>query len=876
LEKAMSIPQLSNPFSTGGGGDQFEKSVGAYYLVALLAEDIPRGLRRGITKRVRFQQRYTGTILDDVVVTSEDANGQEFQLEIQIKHDLSFNRTNQLFRRVIDDCWQTFINSKERSFGPDRDKLGIAFGTQPPARIEHLQRALDWARTTTSVDDYFIKLGTSNLASKEMRYYVNDVFRSVLGDVAGYTLTDDEIFQFLRCLVILHFDLEHDGARDTTYVWNRLLDRLDGRDEAEARKLANRLFRLVVEYNKDASGFDHCTLRDKLASDFHLRESISCQQDLDRLRRHSDLVLDRIVTEIGGAVSLPRSQLLNDLWTHIEQVGSGVIVITGEPGTGKSVLMKVLVDHLRQENEVIATEFDRLRGPSLESFLEMLQIKQPLERLLSATSSGSFRCLFIDQLERVQGDEDHHRVLDDFILVIRRFNDQVLANGGHTDSCWRIVLTCRKEEFANSVRNTVLTEYAQTDSLREFEVGDLTEEEFRAVIEQFPRLNYLSNYERANFLLKRAFYLNLLAKRQNRLDEANLPEQFTETWFLKFFWEDVVCQEQFHHEREQVLLHIVKNRLVKGTPFTSITDLNSLALNSLISDQIVIREEMGVRLAHDIFEDWVGERLIASTGDQLAVLREQIAHPINLLRPIELRALYHLEVNYKAEAWLTLTSLESRDKLPPSWRDAAVGAIFKSERLAELLELAKPLLLAKDSTLLLQVLRIMRTVYTEPSAAMRTLIVGIPKSASKKEMFLASSRDPIISLWEPVLRFVLDNQYKMPLTVLPELSQVCEMWLKTFIAPVRPEVALLCYRYLSQTFDQPLDDLADWDNEEIRFYSDIGTISGQTRRTLTIALLSAADCVPDTVEAFVRHELRTTFSRCKLDLCRPTFAGAIA
>lgn len=850
----MTISQLSNPFSTGGGGDQFEKSVGAFYLVALLAEDMPRGLNRGITKHVKFQQRYNNIIVDDIVVTSETTSGREFKLALQVKHDLTFTKANDLFRRVMGDCWEAFTQNKEWNFGPTTDRLGIAFGTQPPARIEHLQRALDWARTATSADDYFTKLRIPRVASEDMRHYVDGVFRPVLNDVARRILTDEEVFGFLRCLVVMHFDLEHDGARDATYSLNRLLDLLGERDETEARKLASHLFRLVVDCAKDAAGFDYRTLKDKLGDDFRVKERASCQQDLDRLRRHTDLVLDRIITDIGGAVSLPRPQQVNDLHDRINQVGTRAVIIVGEPGTGKSALMKLVAGHLRQESEVIATEVDRLRGPSLESFLEMLQIKQPLDRLLGAISAGSLRCLFIDRLERAHEDEERRRVLEDLIRAVRRYNKQVLADGGHDGSCWRVILTCRKEECQRSVRNTMLAEYGRQHSLQIFEIEDLNEKEFQTIIAQFPRLSYLSKYERISFLLRRPFYLNLLTKRE-ALDEADLPDLLTESWFLKFFWEDIIRQGRPYHEREQVLLRIIQDRLTTGAPFTPASGLNSQALNSLVSDKIVSMEEMGVRLAHDLFEDWAGERWIASEGDRLTSLWERAVRPAKLLRAIELRALYHLEVNHKAEAWLALTSIESTNEVSPSWRDAAIGAIFKSKLLAELLDLAKPLLLAEGAALLHHVLRIMRTVYTKPSSFVRERVAGLPESA-EKDRYLSYSREPIVPLWEQVLGFVLKNQDSIPLGALPELSKVCEMWLKTIGTPLRVEVAGLCQSYLVRPFDEPLDDLVYEDDEIVRIYSDVGTISAQTRRVLTLALLSAADCVPNLVEAFVRRHLK--------------------
>src|SRR5260221_1551678 len=102
--------QRSNPFSTGGGGVTFKQQVGAYYLVSLLASDIPRGLNNGICHSVAFQRRWDGALLDDIVITSRSANGTERHLMLQAKHEITVSaaRTNDLFRQVIRDSWTAF------------------------------------------------------------------------------------------------------------------------------------------------------------------------------------------------------------------------------------------------------------------------------------------------------------------------------------------------------------------------------------------------------------------------------------------------------------------------------------------------------------------------------------------------------------------------------------------------------------------------------------------------------------------------------------------------------------------------------------------------------------------------------------------------
>ena len=141
------------------------------------------------------------------------------------------------------------------------------------------------------------------------------------------------------------------------------------------------------------------------------------------------------------------------------------------------------------------------------------------------------------------------------------------------------------------MRNTVLVECARQETLQVFELEDLTDYEFQVVLDKFPRLSCLSTYERTSFLLRRPFYLDLLTRRENPLDEADLPEQLTEAWFLRFFWKDVVCRGQPHHKREQVLLQIARYGLTNDAIFTPAAGFDSQELNSLISDQIVTVEE---------------------------------------------------------------------------------------------------------------------------------------------------------------------------------------------------------------------------------------------------------------------------------------------
>ena len=56
MDEAPQATNVASPFSTGGGGSDFERRVGAYYLAMALLRSIPRGQDAGLTREVRFQR----------------------------------------------------------------------------------------------------------------------------------------------------------------------------------------------------------------------------------------------------------------------------------------------------------------------------------------------------------------------------------------------------------------------------------------------------------------------------------------------------------------------------------------------------------------------------------------------------------------------------------------------------------------------------------------------------------------------------------------------------------------------------------------------------------------------------------------------------
>ncbi|BBH19386.1 hypothetical protein Back11_07310 [Paenibacillus baekrokdamisoli] len=244
---------LSNPFSTGNGGVKFENLVGTTYLVALLNESIPRGLELGVTTEVSFQQRFSGATVDDIIVSSED-KGVIRKLFLQVKHNLIFSDapSNTIFESVIKDAWHTFVNRFGNIFNIQFDKIGIVIGVYNANLDKDLQVILQWARSANNAGEYCTKVEKAKFSSNSKRKYLQ-IFRSQLTKAKGSIVTDEELWSFMKTLVVIHFDFDNTASSEKTNTLNSLLNLLVQRDIRVAHNLFD-ILRTAVEEKSSVAG----------------------------------------------------------------------------------------------------------------------------------------------------------------------------------------------------------------------------------------------------------------------------------------------------------------------------------------------------------------------------------------------------------------------------------------------------------------------------------------------------------------------------------------------------------------------------------------------------------------------------------------------
>lgn len=198
--------QVSNPFSTGGGGMRFETQVQASFAVMMLAAGFAPCLPCRPIKKIVLQAQWTKRKTDDLIIfTSNPDSTEERRLHVQIKHALSFTEANSTFGEVVQAMWLDFTNAE--LFTRGKDSLALVTGPLSATDIDDTRTILEWARHSATAEELLTKVNTAKFSSNGKREKLKS-FRHHVEAAAKSAVSDDDFFQFLRHFHLLGYDLD--------------------------------------------------------------------------------------------------------------------------------------------------------------------------------------------------------------------------------------------------------------------------------------------------------------------------------------------------------------------------------------------------------------------------------------------------------------------------------------------------------------------------------------------------------------------------------------------------------------------------------------------------------------------------------------------
>lgn len=230
--------QLSNSFSTGGGGSHFESHIQASFVVLMLTNGWVPCLRSNRISKILLQGKVAGYNTDDLIVFTETIDGiEDRKLLGQIKHEITISSNDKTFQEVIDSAWSDFHNSK--LFIKNLDVIGLITGPLSATDISDARTILEWSRYCQDYTDLSQRINKSKFGSRGKIFKFNAFIDCAKKANNNTQPSDKDMFDFLRHFHIMGYDLDiksgvilalihsliaQHSERDIEGIWSRIVD----------------------------------------------------------------------------------------------------------------------------------------------------------------------------------------------------------------------------------------------------------------------------------------------------------------------------------------------------------------------------------------------------------------------------------------------------------------------------------------------------------------------------------------------------------------------------------------------------------------------------------------------------------------------------
>lgn len=341
--------------------------------------------------------------------------------------------------------------------------------------------------------------------------------------------------------------------------------------------------------------------------------------------------------------NIEREKLVN---TFTEAIKKGSLLVIGDPGTGKTWLLKQAVQKVSAEDiPHFFIQVDAIDVRSVSDFKKALGLDNPIQDVLNYVSGGKRGILFIDALDAARGPVKQN-IYRQFIELIQRKCQN-----------WSIVASIRTYDAKHSLellnlfptKSPEISEEFQVENVkyRHFLVPPLSNSEITNFLSESQPLNNL--YQKANDKLKKLFYvpfnlwlLDTLISggiTSNKISDAQTVVQL-----FGLYWEYRITNKQDSDDRENILRKAAKIMVGHNSLSLWKKDLYvkgaSDTIKGLLSDQMLVavsKTEQRLAFEHNMIFDYVVSRLLIQEDPNYALsfLQQDQSRPIFLRPSIE-------------------------------------------------------------------------------------------------------------------------------------------------------------------------------------------------------------------------------------------------
>jgi hypothetical protein len=751
---AKPTKQQSNPFSTGGGGPNFETRVQAAFTVLMMTGRLAPCLPPFPITKIKLQGRYAGFNTDDFIAFSKHPKTEkEAKLLAQIKHDISITERDATFSEVIQSTWNDFC---DENFDSSTDALALITGPLSTTDINDVRPILEWARHSENEEEFFIKINTAKLSSEAKKKKL-EAFKTHLKTANdGTNVSHKELWKFLKIFHLIGYDLDTEAGGTLS-----LLHSLIAQYSNEAAPfLWARVVDAVQAVNQSAGTLTLETLPEDIRIAFSTVLSSSWLSDVSKLKDHGNYILGGIKTTVGG-IHIKQSDAFAQLLSLTE--ASSFVFVSGERGAGKSSLIREFSDFIGERAPIFCLRTEELDQAHLDNVFSAMSLRGSLRDLEAGFSLMPKKYLIIESLEKLLELEKTTAFTDLLHLLKKQQGWTVIATG--RDYAYQQITFNYLQPFGVDFVTITLDGFSN--------------DQVQNLCEQLKPLQKIADNPTLKPLLKSPFFADLAYRVLQTGTEFTSEDGEKEFRFA--VWQDVIAKEQMRAngmplKRRQAFIDIAVKRakqMVYGVPAT---EFDSDAVLKLEEDNLVRRDSKNslVSPAHDVLEDWALDQYIEDAyrrhSSNVQDFLDAIGNEPAMNRAF--RLWLHQKLRYDKNVDNFVNSVLSSLDIQRYWQDETIAAVLQGDNPEDFLRLLKDQLFLRNGELLKRFCFILRIACQMPDQTLALKIQENDERALVDALYLK----PYGQGWKAMICFLLENRDSLPEGLTPHVTAVLNDW----------------------------------------------------------------------------------------------------
>ncbi|WP_228200090.1 P-loop NTPase family protein [Acinetobacter baumannii] len=759
-EMILDLKKQSNPFSTGGGGVNFETRIQASFAIALLTQSCVPCLSQTMrAKELKFQNKYDGSNTDDFVLVASDKAGNLSKLYAQIKHEITISESlgsdakNSTFSEVMNSAWKDF---KSETFDKNNDSIALITGPISKLDIANTLPVLEWAKYSSSASDFIKKTNTKGFTS-ESKLKKLKILRTQLAYAnGGQEISDEELWEFLRIFYLVSFDLDTKHS----VVANLLCSLIQSYSNESPSLVLSKVITCVQDFNQNAGTLTIENAPEEVRELFQVKSAVNFEDDFLKLQERARYIYRGISNTIQGFHVSRDSELAKISEAFNE---SNFVFVTGVRGAGKSGIVKDFISSKGKDVPVFYLRTEDLDRSHLNDVFSSIGMNSNLSQIEGYFSLLPQKILVIESIEKVL-ELDHQDAFIDLLQFIRR---QV---------GWTIIATGRDYAFQQLSFNFLQPNEIKFSSVN---IDGFSEEQVQQVCQHIPELKPLISNDALIDIFRIPFFIDIAVRAIG--NGAQFQTGDTENDFRKTVWSSVIANHQdrksgMQIKRRKTFIEIATQRAKKMVFGISADPFDPEVISKLEEDNLIYRDQTNstISLPHDVLEDWALEEFIEEQYkhnlDNLNRFLSTIGSEPAISRAFRLWLYRRLQ--FDESTYDFVEDILNTEDIESFWKDETIAAILQHDNPELFLQLMKDNLIKDDCALLIRFCFILRITCQKPNSSFTNLLILDKKSGLLQTLFLI----PYGNGWGALFDFIYKARLELCKSIQHHIIELIDEW----------------------------------------------------------------------------------------------------